>query len=182
MLKKNSPIVRLSVNGDIIARFNNIEEVLEKTTYARGTVERNLLQSLKGFNCGWRYENSGKEKMKDLPMKDLPMKDLPMKAITKWPKKCIEEYNTVTGKVLRHYMTIEDAASAKNISVDRIKMYLNQPLSQRTTDPYGNGFSYTVLTEEQARKGMKFLISFIVNFTSNPTTCFIHIHIYIYIY
>ena len=143
-MNKNCAIVRLSVNGDIIARFNNIEEVLEKTTYSRGTVEKSLLQSLKGYNCGWRYVNAGKEKIKDPPIKAIP----------RWPKKCIEEYNTVTGKVLRHYMTIEDAAFAKNISVDRIKMYLNQPLGQRTTDPYGNGFCYTILTEEQARIGM----------------------------
>jgi hypothetical protein len=136
-----------------------MEEVLEKTTYSRSTVERNLLQSLKGFKSGWRYDSS--VKVKSPPTKATPM----------WPKKCVEEYNSVTGKVLRHYMTIEDAAAAKNIGADRIKMYLSQPLSQRSTDPYGNSFCYITLTEEQARRGMSLVVSFIVNFSYNPITC-----------
>ena len=151
--KKSSAIVRLNVNGEIIARFNSIEEVLEKTTYTRGTVEKKLEQSLNGFNSGWRYDNSSKVKVPQI------------KNIPAWPKRCIEEYNSVTGKVLRHYMTIEDAAVHKNIPVDRIKMYLSQPLSQRTTDPYGNGFCYVTLTEEQARRG---ILRHSVYFSSSP--------------
>jgi hypothetical protein len=144
--KKNRAILRLNVNGDIIGRFESIEEVLEKTTHSRGTVERNLQQSLKGFNCGWRYDDSTSKKNAD--------------ATKKWPGKVIEEYNGITGKVLRHYMTIEDAAAAKNISADKLKTMLSQPLSLRTTDPYGNGFCYLAMTEAQAHRGRPFVVMY----------------------